>query len=117
MTYFKLGAVSLVAALAAGAFLVGCGGDDASRPGQSNPAAAAVQIPEDMKGVAELPEAEQKVALEQEICPVSDKKLGSMGKPIKVTVNGKQVYLCCAGCEDMIKENPDKYLGKLKEKN
>jgi hypothetical protein len=36
----------------------------------------------------------------QEICPVSGKKLGSMGHPVKVTVgeSKEEVFLCCAGC-------------------
>ena len=44
-----------------------------------------------------------------------------MGKPCKVvvtTVAGKErtVFLCCAGCETAIKEDPDKYLAKLDKK-
>ncbi|HUG68077.1 MAG TPA: hypothetical protein VMM76_10005 [Pirellulaceae bacterium] len=36
----------------------------------------------------------------QEICPVSGKSLGSMGKPIKAIVGEakEEVFLCCKGC-------------------
>jgi hypothetical protein len=34
----------------------------------------------------------------QEICPVSGKKLGSMGDPIKVQVGKETLFLCCKGC-------------------
>ncbi len=35
-------------------------------------------------------------------------------KPVKITVKGQTVFLCCAGCEESIKKDPDKYLAKLK---
>jgi hypothetical protein len=34
----------------------------------------------------------------QGICPVSGKKLGSMGTPVKVQVGQETVFLCCQGC-------------------
>ena len=34
----------------------------------------------------------------QQICPVSGKKLGSMGEPIKRKVGKEEVFLCCKGC-------------------
>ncbi len=34
----------------------------------------------------------------QEICPVSGKKLGSMGNPIKAKIGESTVFLCCQGC-------------------
>lgn len=49
----------------------------------------------------------------QKICPVTGQKLGSMGKPIKRTVLGKTVFLCCAGCIDKLEKNPQTYLAKL----
>ena len=35
----------------------------------------------------------------QRICPVSGKKLGSMGKPIKRRIGKEEIFLCCKGCE------------------
>ncbi len=46
----------------------------------------------------------------QKICPVSEQPLGSMGKPILVTVGKQSVYVCCDGCIDAVKKNPGKYL-------
>jgi hypothetical protein len=51
----------------------------------------------------------------QKVCPVTGAELGSMGDPVKVVVKGQTVFLCCAGCEDAIKKDPDKYLAKLKD--
>lgn len=49
----------------------------------------------------------------QKTCPVSGEPLGAMGKPHKVTVQGREVFLCCPGCETKFKENPEEYLAKL----
>jgi uncharacterized protein involved in copper resistance len=70
------------------------------------------------EAMAQLSNEDRAAAEAQTICPVSGTALGSMGKPCKVTVTtsaGKErtVFLCCAGCESAIKENPDKYLAKL----
>ena len=56
------------------------------------------------------------MAEKQQTCPVSGKPLGSMGVPYKVEVKGRTVFLCCPGCEEEIKANPDKYLAKLDKK-
>jgi len=48
------------------------------------------------------------------MCPVSDEMLGSMGAPIKIDVDGQQVWICCEGCRDPLLEDPAKYLAKLK---
>ncbi len=47
----------------------------------------------------------------QKVCPVSGKPLGSMGSPIAVEVDGQDVYVCCAGCVDAVKEDPAQYAG------
>ena len=48
----------------------------------------------------------------QATCPVSGKKLGSMGAPPKVMVDGKPLFVCCAGCSDKVKNSPQQYLAK-----
>jgi YHS domain-containing protein len=42
-------------------------------------------------------------------CPVSGEALGEMGKPVKVTHNGTDVYLCCKSCAKDFKKDPEKY--------
>jgi YHS domain-containing protein len=42
-------------------------------------------------------------------CPVTGEPIS---KDVKVEINGKTVYACCAGCIDQIKKNPDLYLKK-----
>ena len=65
------------------------------------------------KELAKLPPADRELAAKQKICPVSGQPLGSMGVPCKVTVKSRDVFLCCQGCEDALKKNPDDYLAKL----
>lgn len=52
----------------------------------------------------------------QKVCPVTGKELGSMGTPVRVTVAGQDVFLCCDGCEAALRKNPEKYLSRLKSK-
>ena len=60
-----------------------------------------------------LSEKDQETAHKQKICPVTGKPLGSMGAPKKVSVKGHDVFVCCPGCVDTVKKDPDKYLKKL----
>ncbi len=53
------------------------------------------------------------LAEKQQICPVTGQRLGSMGKPYKVRIKGREVLLCCQGCEARLIRDPDKYLAKL----
>ena len=64
-------------------------------------------------GLKELDEADRKAAEKQKTCPVSGEKLGAMGKPYKVTIQGRTFFLCCDGCLAELKAHPDKYLKKL----
>ena len=65
--------------------------------------------------LAELSDEDRAAARHQEICPVSDEPLGSMGKPVKVQVKDQDVFLCCASCKKRITDDPDTYLAKLKK--
>jgi Cu(I)/Ag(I) efflux system membrane fusion protein len=64
--------------------------------------------------LAKLSPEDSASAEKQHVCLVSGEMLGTMGAPIKVDVNGQQVWICCEGCRDMLLENPDEYLAKLK---
>lgn len=118
MSYVRNGALLAIGFVAGASLMVtGCGSQQAaeSPTGQSQ-ATDGPEIPENMSGIAELAQAEQEAALQQEICPVSEKPLGSMGKPGKVTVKDQEVFVCCGGCVDPVKQDPEKYLAKLEGK-
>ena len=69
---------------------------------------------EDAKTIAALkkltPE-DRALAEKQKFCPIlENSRLGSMGVPVKVMVEGKPVFICCPACESPAKENPLKTL-------
>jgi hypothetical protein len=131
MARFPL-ALSALAAAVLALGLAGCGEGGSSpdaAPGTGSGTAApghdhdhadhdhapAGDLSEQAKALAELSEEDRALAEKQKICPVSGQPLGSMGKPYKVTVQDRVVFLCCQGCEEAVKSEPDKYLAKLDE--
>ncbi len=48
-------------------------------------------------------------------CVVSDEVLGEMGKPVKVTSDGTDVYLCCKSCIKDFNKEPAKYVKMVKD--
>src|SRR5579872_5699782 len=58
--------------------------------------------------LAKLSEEDRSIAMQQRFCVVLPKsRLGSMGTPVKLDVNGKTVFLCCEGCRDEALADPD----------
>jgi hypothetical protein len=49
----------------------------------------------------------------QTTCPVSSEPLGSMGEPIIVTHEGKEVQLCCKSCIKKFNAAPATYAAKV----
>lgn len=105
-----------VCVLLAASLFVGCGTPAAgpapsgqtSNVEQDHPAPS--QFAEQL---AKLDAADRTAAAKQANCPVSNEPLGSMGVPRKVVVNGREVFICCKGCEKEFLENADAYLAKL----
>jgi hypothetical protein len=101
--------------------LVGCSGGDPAKPtttAGTEPAQTSVE--EDTKAndaMAKLSPADRAKAEIQKMCPVSNEPLGSMGTPIKVTVEGRDVFVCCEGCVDELKANFAKYADQLENKS
>lgn len=48
----------------------------------------------------------------QTTCPVMG---GKVDKKSFVDVKGKRIYMCCPGCADKIKADPDKYIKQLED--
>lgn len=66
--------------------------------------------------IAKLPVADQLLAEAQLLCPIEEgSRLGSMGTPVTLMLDGKQVFLCCQGCEDAARENIKSTLAKVDE--
>ena len=65
--------------------------------------------------IQQLPDAEQALAIEQVICPVTEYKLGSMGVPKKVEVDGSLIFICCEACREDVVSKPDVQVAKIAE--
>jgi hypothetical protein len=92
-------------------------GNPAAQPGVEGGVAGSAADQSDAAmieaSLASLTAADREAALKQKICPVSEAALGSMGAPIKVSVAGQEVFICCEGCEDPLKAEPSKHLAKI----
>jgi hypothetical protein len=59
---------------------------------------------------------DRKLAEEQKFCALeNENRLGAMGVPYKVTIEGEAVFLCCKGCEKEVQAHPEQTLAKVKE--
>jgi uncharacterized protein (TIGR03000 family) len=68
------------------------------------------------ENLAKLGPDDRKATQAQRFCAVQEGvRLGSMGVPVKVMVKGQAVYLCCTGCEDKAKADPDRTLEKVRK--
>lgn len=65
--------------------------------------------------LAGLSPSDRESAQRQRICPVSGELLGSMGEPVKLEVEGREVWICCAGCENALRKDPERHLAKLND--
>lgn len=102
----------LLMALIVAGFVVGCGEKPAPAP--ATPAAASANDAKLSAAIAKLPEEDREAATAQKFCAVEEKsRLGSMGMPHKIMIEGKPVFLCCAGCEEEALKDPQKTLAKI----
>lgn len=64
--------------------------------------------------LAKLSPEDRQAAEAQKFCPViEDSRLGSMGPPVKVMVEGQPVFLCCAGCKAKALKDPKATLTRV----
>jgi len=88
---------------------------DQTKEGQDSGVAGESDMAKMKKALAELDPEDAAAAEKQHFCPVSGRMLGTMGTPKKVTVKGRDVWICCDGCKDKLLADPDTYLAKLDE--
>jgi YHS domain-containing protein len=76
--------------------------------------AVAVQRPVQQSVSVETATAADEAAIRaQSVCPVSGQRLGGMGTPLRVTINGQTLYVCCKGCVARVEKDPAKYFAKV----
>jgi hypothetical protein len=83
-------------------------GEAAAPAGGEQAASAEIQA-----ALAALSADDRALAMQQKICPVSGEALGGMGTPIKVSVAGHEVLICCEHCEQPLRDDPSQYLAKI----
>jgi hypothetical protein len=65
---------------------------------------------------AKLSSEDRKLVETQEFCVVqTEQRLGSMGSPIKLIIEGQPVFLCCKACNRKAMSDPEKTLKTLEE--
>ncbi len=66
--------------------------------------------------LAKLPAEDRSLAEAQNFCPVlKDSRLGSMGVPDKIMIEGQPVFLCCRSCIKGAQANPKDTLAKVSQ--
>lgn len=66
--------------------------------------------------IDQLPPEDRKLAESQRYCASDgETRLGSMDKPIKLMVKGQPVFICCGGCEKVVRADEDKALALVKK--
>jgi Cu(I)/Ag(I) efflux system membrane fusion protein len=84
---------------AASAAYFGAGGSPTGgRPASTPVPQSAAPGKDDLENIEQLPPEDRALARAQQLCPVTDLPLGSMGVPVKITVGDETVFLCCKGC-------------------
>ncbi len=64
--------------------------------------------------LAKLSPADRTLAEAQRFCAVeSENRLGTMGTPVKLMIEGSPVFLCCKSCEDDAKAKPKHTVAKV----
>lgn len=94
----------------------GSGGSKGSSAVAARPTTPADVDAEVKAALAKLRPADRRLAEAQGFCAILNaNRLGSMGTPFKLVLNGQPVFLCCAGCESKARADPDKTLAKVEQ--
>jgi len=66
--------------------------------------------------LAKLSPEDRRIAESQVFCPIQgENRLGSMGVPVRITLKGQPVFLCCRGCVADAQAHPDQTLAAIEK--
>ena len=99
-------AVLIMMSLVSMAFACNCGKSKGTAIPQS------CQCTEDSCGASVDSVVKDAEQVNNELCPVSGRPIGSMGEGVISVYEGKAYQLCCVGCVKVFQKEPDKYLKK-----
>ena len=104
---------------AAGSIYFGSSGGSKSGGGTVTTVRPTTPENEDAKLIAamkKLTPEDRTLAEKQKFCPIlENSRLGSMGIPIKLMVDGNPVFVCCPACEKPATDKPAETLKKLEQ--
>ena len=105
----------VVLSVAPFSFIFGCG--PANKPANTSPAEKpAAKEDKFSKALAELSPEDRKLAEAQKFCAFeNESRLGGMGKPYKIEIEGQPVFLCCEGCKEGALKDPQETLAKVEK--
>ena len=65
------------------------------------------------KAISKLSNADRALVIAQKFCVIlEENRLGSMGPPVKIMIEGQPVFLCCSGCKKKALADPKATLAK-----
>jgi Cu(I)/Ag(I) efflux system membrane fusion protein len=102
---------------AAGSIYFGGSGGSKSGPSTATarPSMAGDEDAEVRAALAKLSSEDRRQAEGQGYCPVLGTRLGAMGTPVKVALQGRAVFLCCKGCEAKARASEGQTLDKVEQ--
>lgn len=68
---------------------------------------------QELAEIQQLPDTQRALAIEQVICPVTEYRLGSMGVPPYVEVDGRLIFVCCDSCKEDVVANTAVHLATI----
>lgn len=88
--------------------------------GKSEPAAIRPSTPDDVAekvaaSLNKLSPEDKKLAQAQRFCPILNDPLGFMGAPVKLTLDGKPLFVCCKDCIAKANIDPGKTFARVEE--
>jgi hypothetical protein len=116
---YLLDAETRVSAAAGSIYYGGSGGGTKAASATVTSVRPSTPEDEDLKiraALAKLSTPDRRLAEAQKYCPVLPaNRLGSMGTPVKIMLNGSAVFLCCKGCAGAARSHPDETLVKVEQ--
>jgi Cu(I)/Ag(I) efflux system membrane fusion protein len=96
----------------------GSGGKEQSGSSTVRPSTPQDESHQDKKvrtELAKLNSADRQLAEAQRFCPIlANSRLGGMGPPVKLALDGETVFVCCENCVEDAKGNPKKTVDAVK---
>jgi membrane fusion protein, copper/silver efflux system len=110
---FLLDAETRLNPAAGSIYLGGSGGGRSSAVRPSTPEDVDAKV---VAALRELSPADRALAEKQRFCPIIEgSRLGSMGKPVKLVLDGQPVFVCCKSCVKEAEADPAKTLKRVAE--